>query len=124
MDRFSIIQKQVFNQPVVVELNNCGQDQCVCEDVSPRLKKIHLLELLIVTIAAFIVAFTMKGNMTHENTLSFKKMATISCSSKTNGSDGQLPGDKNNKKNTCSHQQGFICESNNPKRKSLKTHNC
>ena len=49
MDRFSIIQQQVFNQPIVDEVNNCGLVKCVCDDSvkneKQSLKKTDLLEL-------------------------------------------------------------------------------
>ncbi|HEY5967672.1 MAG TPA: hypothetical protein VIU35_06820 [Chitinophagaceae bacterium] len=127
MDRFSIIQQQVFNKQVVDETSNCGQDKCVCDDnitnEKQGLKKSDLLQFLLITIAAFIGALTMNVNIPVENMLSAKRATVISCSSSSDGSDDQLPKDRNNS-NTCSHQQGFLYDSNNSKRKSFKIHNC
>jgi len=127
MDRFSIIQQQVFNRTVVDETSRCDLDQCICDETVKKeeqsLKKTDLFQVVLITIAAFIVALTMKANMTSENIMLVKKTTVISCSSKSDNSDDQLPGDRNNS-NTCSHQQGFLYESNNSKRKFLRTHNC
>jgi len=127
MDRFSIIQQQVFNRTIVDETNSCNLDQCICDETAKKekqsLKKIDLFHVVLITTAAFIAALTMKTNMTSENMLSTKRIAVISCSSKSDRPDDKLPGDRNNS-NTCSHQQGFLYESNNSKRKFLRTHNC
>jgi len=125
MDRFSIIQRQVFNKPVVDETSNCDQDQCVCDDnvanEKQKLKKTDMFQFSIITIAAFITAFIMKVNTTLENVQSQGKITVISCSSKNDRSDNKLPGGN---KNSCSHQQGALSETNNSKRKTFKIHNC
>ena len=127
MDRFSIIQQQVFNHAVVDEINSCDLDQCACDETAKNekqlLKKADLFQVTLITIAAFVVTITMKANMTGENMQSTKRRAAISCSSKSDSSDAQLPRDRDNS-NTCSHQQGYLSETNNSKRKSFKIHNC
>ena len=127
MDRFSIIQRQVFNQVVMDETSNCGQDQCVCDDnignENQKLKKTNLFQFSIITIAAFITAFIMKANMTLENIRSPGKTTVILCSPKNDHSDNKLPADNNNN-NSCFHQQSALSETNNSKRKSFKFHNC
>jgi len=127
MDRFSIIQQQVFNKPVADETSNCGQDQCECDDNvtngKQELKKTDLLQRSFITIVAFITAFIMKANMILENVQSPGKTTVILCSPKKDRSDDKLPGDNNNK-NSCSHQQVTLCEINNSKRKTFKIHNC
>ena len=127
MDRFSIIQQQVFNRKVVDETSSCDLDQCICDDTAKSKKQswisVDLFQVALVTIVAFIGALTMKANMTSEDMMSAKKVAVISCSSKSDSSDDKLPGDRDNS-NTCSHQQGFLYESNNSKRKFLRTHHC
>ena len=126
MDRFSIIQRQVFNQAVVDETISCAPDQCVCDETAKNekqlLKRTDKIQVVLITIAAFIGTLTMKANMAIGNMSSDKRAAVISCSSKSDSSDDQLPGDRN--RNTCSHQQGSLCESNNSKRKILKIHTC
>ena len=126
MDRFSIIQQQVFNKPVVDETSNCGQDQCACDDNftngKQELKKTDLLQHSLFTVVAFITAFIMKANMTVENIQSPGKTTVILCSPKNDRSDDKLPGDNNNK-NSCSHQQSTLCETNKSKRKPFKI-NC
>ena len=127
MDRFSIIQRQIFNKPIVYETSNCYQDQCVCDDIvapeKQKLKKTDLFQFSIITIAAFITAFIMKANMTLVYTQLPVRTTVISCSSKNDFSDNKLPGD-NNTRNSCFHQQGALSEANNSKRKSFKFHNC
>ncbi len=129
MDRFSIIQRQVFNQVVVDETSNCDQDQCVCDDNvingKQKLKKTSLFQFSIITIAAFITAFIMKANMTIENTLSPVRTTIILCNSKNDRSNDKLPGD-NNKGNNCSHQQitNSLCETTGSKHKIFKLHTC
>jgi|SRR5688572_1302057 len=127
MDRFSIIHRQVFNQAVVEETISCAPDQCVCDEAAENekqlLKRTDKFQVVLITIAAFIGALTMSVNIPVENMLSAKRATVISCSSSSDGSDDQLPKDRN-KSNTCSHQQGFLYDSNNSKRKSFKIHNC
>ena len=127
MDRFSIIQQQVFNKPVVDEPSNCGKNQCVCDDNitngKQELKKTDLLAHSLMTIVAFITAFIMKANMTLESVQPPGKTTVILCSPKNDRSGDKLPGDNNNK-NSCSHQQSGLCETNNSKRKTFKIHNC
>ncbi len=120
MDRFSIIQRQVFNQLVVDEPNNCGQNQCVCDENLPSHKTDRFL-LLMLTITAFLIAFVVAGKMNEANAsiLLAKRYFAISCGPKA---DNGQPGDKNN--SSCSHQQGSLCETNNSKRKFLKIHHC
>ena len=127
MDRFSIIQRQVFNKSVADETSNCGQDQCVCDDnvtnEKQELKKTDLIRHSLITIVAFITAFVMKANMTLENIQFPGRTTVVLCSPKNDRSDNKLPGDDNNK-NNCFHQQGALSETNNSKRKTFKIHNC
>ena len=132
MDRFSIIQKQLFDQRVDDENNICGQEQCECNEDSAnkilQFRKANVALLMIIATMAFVTAFVFANKTNAANAKLFAKRYTvISCYSKigstTKSSNKKLPGDKNNE-NNCSHQQGSLCDTNSSKRKLLKTHNC
>ena len=133
MDRRNFINKEIVNNTVMG--NICQSDDCECEITLEKheLKKTSSFHFSIIIMMAFICTTVMSivkieaAKINVAEVTPFKKGKVISCApgytNKKKLGDDHEPANRDNQ-NSCSHQQGFLCETNSSKRKSLKTHYC